>query len=391
MKVLYIINGIGFASNVSLGGSDKRALEIGRRLLARGHKISVLTTESGWQLFKDVLNVEYFIIKRPAFLGEGARNTRMGRVMAYCYACAMSNRFVFKDRFDIVFPTSDFFFDLLPAISAKVRGKARAMVSIVHHKISNPWHRQGQIFFNIGIFLLQRFSFLLMGIFSDRVFIYATREGEKIRRVLSALGCRNIRSVLCGIDLEKIKGIGQQQEKFTACFVGGLRPAKGLWDIVPIWEAVCRKNPSSRLLIVGGGLSQYVEGLRREIEGAGLIQNITLLTGHLEEAQLYESIRSSRLLILPSYEEGWSIIICEALSLGVPAVVYDLDVFSIFSHAVIRARLGDKNDFAAKIIELMSDEERYARMKAAALALGQGFDWAVAAGVDERWLLEMAA
>lgn len=108
MKVLYIINGIGFASNVSLGGSDKRALEIGRRLLARGHKISVLTTESGWQLFKDVLNVEYFIIKRPAFLGEGARNTRMGRVMAYCYACAMSNRFVFKDRFDIVFPTSDF-------------------------------------------------------------------------------------------------------------------------------------------------------------------------------------------------------------------------------------------------------------------------------------------
>lgn len=230
-----------------------------------------------------------------------------------------------------------------------------------------------------------------MQIFCDGVFVYATKEGEKIRKIIEGNASVKVSSVLCGIDLEKMKKITPQSKKFTACFVGGLRPAKGLRDIVPIWVEVCLTDKTSKLLIIGGGLSACVEYLRRTILDAGLVNNITLFTGHLEENKLYEAIASSQLLILPSYEEGWGIIVCEALSLGVPAVVYDLDTFSIFSDAVIKARLGDVGDFAAKINAVIKDRNYYESVKNRALGLAPGFDWNVASRLDEDLLRNIAA
>lgn len=390
MKILYIINGIGFASNVPLGGSDKRALEIGKRLLQAGHQVAVLTTEDAWRLLKGGgLNTEYFVIRRPYFIGESIKNNLTGRMVAYFYTCVVSCMFTFKDKFDVVFPTSDFFFDLLPAISAKLRGKANKMVSIVHHQIGNPLHRKGRLFINITLFILQRISFLIIMLISDGVFVYASQEGNKIRRAIGGFNGGKINSVLCGIDLEKMKRIGSQPKKFTACFVGGLRPAKGLWDIVPIWKQVYQEDKTCKLLIIGGGLSLYVERLRLMIKNSGLSENITLLTEHLDEGRLFESVASSRLLILPSYEEGWSIIICESLSLGVPAVVYDLDVFRIFSDAVIRAKIGDSGEFASKITSIIKDGRAYEEIRKRALVVGQGFDWSKAARRDEELLMRL--
>jgi len=44
MRILYILNGLGFARGMPPGGADKKALETARRLQRMGHEIGFLTT-----------------------------------------------------------------------------------------------------------------------------------------------------------------------------------------------------------------------------------------------------------------------------------------------------------------------------------------------------------
>lgn len=391
MRLLYIVNGIGFASNVSLGGSDKRAMEIGRRLLNYGHEISVLTTSPAYNLLRDVFPARYFVISEPWFLRGKLKNGLLGRIFAYVYVGILCSFYPLKEKYDLVFPTSDFLFDILPAISYKLRKICRKLVSIVHHKINSPFKRRGEFLKDLVLFCLQRVSFLAMGIFSDSVFVYATKEGESIKRALRKFNVKdiNVFSVICGIDIEKIKKVPEQEKKFTACFIGGLRPAKGLWDFVPIWQKVCSVDKTSRLLIIGSGVSLYVEQLSNLIQKYGLEENITLLAGHQEESKLYELLNSARLLILPSYEEGWSIIICEALSLGIPALAYDLDIFDMFSGAVQRVEVGNTDAFARKVLDIVSQKELYKNLVDKAWAISKKFDWDIAAKNEEELLLKI--
>jgi len=64
--------------------------------------------------------------------------------------------------------------------------------------------------------------------------------------------------------------------------------------------------------------------------------------------------------VLPSYEEGWGISLAEALSLGLPAVVYDLPVLrEVFNGGPIFCHLGDIDEMAENIIKLLSDQDYY--------------------------------
>ena len=394
MKLLYIVNGLGFATNVSLGGSDKRAMEIGARLQKVGHEIFVLTTPVGHQLLQDNLTVTYFVIKEPFFLRGNIKNTVLGRFMAYCYLGFTTCFYPFKERFDVVFPTSDFFFDVVPAISCKVRRISKKMISIIHHVILEPLKRKGGIFKNLSLYFLQRMSFVFIAVFSDKVFVYATKEGKKIKEILGRsfkVADTHIASVVCGIDLKKMEKVTLQDKEYVACFIGGLRPVKGLNDFVPIWKAVVEHDKSAKLLIVGGGVSNYIEHLSAQIRDAGLENNVILMIGHLEEGRLYEMMGSAKLLILPSYEEGWSIIICEALSLGLPAVVYDLEVFEIFADAVFRVRLGDTKAFAKAILDIMNDDVLCEKARKNALSVSKRFDWDKAALIEEQLLSAVIA
>lgn len=389
MKILYVLNGLGFATNISLGGSDKRAMEIGSRLLKKGHQISVLTTPIGKQLLEKQLPAEYCVIFEPGYLKGKIRNTFSGRLLAYFYTTAAGSFYPLKERFDIAYPTSDFFFDCIPANFLKIRKKTKRVASIVHHAILNPLQRKGELLKNLFLFISQRLSFLFMALFSESVFVYDTKEGQNVKTILNNFGINGkiIHSVICGVDLKKINAIPELEKKYLACFIGGLRPAKGLKDLVPIWAKVCKVFKEAKLLIIGSGLEENIEFLKNEIAKAGLNNNIALVNENIEEGMLYGSIARSKLLILPSYEEGWSIIICEALGLGVPAVVYNLAVFDIFKDTVLRSEIGNTDDFAQKIIDIESNMEFYKQLKNSALVLSKNFDWDKAAQDEEALLL----
>lgn len=83
-RIAYVVNGLGFAWGVSLGGSDKRVLEIGRRLNKKKAAVLVLTTTTGrTPLERQGLDVEYYVVS-PPFSGYAVvERTSVGRMLSY--------------------------------------------------------------------------------------------------------------------------------------------------------------------------------------------------------------------------------------------------------------------------------------------------------------------
>lgn len=98
---------------------------------------------------------------------------------------------------------------------------------------------------------------------------------------------------------------------------GRLVPWKGFDLLIDIMPELRRSVPEIKLFIVGSGPE---EGhLRKHIQDAGLESNVTLV-GVLPHDTLLRYLKASDIFVLNTFYEGFSHLILEALSLGVPIV-----------------------------------------------------------------------
>ena len=154
---------------------------------------------------------------------------------------------------------------------------------------------------------------------------------------------------------EFIDSVKTKLDEFDGCFCGSLDKMKGVYDLIYIWEIVLRRFPKSKLVIIGQG-PEY-DRLLRIIRKKGLERNI-LLTGYLSEEQKISTMKSSKLFIFPSYEEGWGIAVTEAMACGLAVLCYDLDAYRPFGDGVVRIQVGKKEILAKSVDDLLSDENK---------------------------------
>ncbi len=120
----------------------------------------------------------------------------------------------------------------------------------------------------------------------------------------------------------------QLQDKLVVLFLGRVDFAgKGLDRLLPAFQRFVRSTPKAHLVIAGaderGGLAQ-VESL---IEELNLTRDVTI-TGLLRGSDRIAALRESDLFVLPSPSEGLSIALLEALYVGLPVIVTDRVGFS---------------------------------------------------------------
>jgi len=101
--------------------------------------------------------------------------------------------------------------------------------------------------------------------------------------------------------------------------VGRFTPEKGLHDLINAFKAM---NCSYKLVIVGNAdyETKYSKNLRKMAAEDSRI----LLTGYIDGEHLSQIYTYARLFILPSYNEGLSIALLEALSYGLSVLVSDI-------------------------------------------------------------------
>ena len=128
-------------------------------------------------------------------------------------------------------------------------------------------------------------------------------------------------------------------------------------DAISIAKKVIEKIPEAKLYMVGTtDNKKYMEGLQNRINRLHLENNIILCGYHKEVNQYYNDC--SVFLSCSSYE-GFMLTLCEAMSYGLPIVMYKLPylVTTKNNQGIIDVEQGDVAAAAEKIISLFSDEK----------------------------------
>lgn len=166
----------------------------------------------------------------------------------------------------------------------------------------------------------------------------------------------------------------------TLAFVGRIdEPRKGLGVLLDALPGVVEAHPDTRLLVVGGGDAEAV--LRRL--PAGLREHVRLL-GRVDDAEKASALRSADVYVAPNTGgESFGIVLIEAMAAGTTVLASDLPAFrrvlgdgrygAVFGN-------GDAADLEHQVCRLLDDPEERDRLRAAATAVVDRYDWASVAG-----------
>lgn len=369
-SILYIINGNGLCSQMS--GSFKRIVEVSHRLRNRGWEIHFLTTRGTQEMCQRIgLQVPLHLL--PASIFKKRETNLFDRVWAYLLSTLASFWTIPRlPRFDLVFSDSDYFCDVIPACYYR-RVKKTPWIGMIHHQMSLSVRDFKQLMIRIPSLALQKFSHYLMREKAAGLFVLQSGMGKDLAQKFIEKGCpeKKIFLVNNGVDLSYMRSLPEYTKEYEACFVGGIRLGKGIFDLVKIWEEVVKVLPGARLAIVGGG--PRLEELRVTVERKQL-QETVQVQGHVEKMEMI--MKKSRFFLFPSYEEGWGIAICEAMACGLPTIAYDLPAYQgVFDNAILKAPIGDWEELAQMSIRLLQDSELYTKMRDKALKTVADFDW----------------
>ncbi len=169
-------------------------------------------------------------------------------------------------------------------------------------------------------------------------------------------------------------------EPGTVLFLGHLTQAKGYCDLLRAVPIIAKRCPSAKILVGGtlrrgernvlynqltGERLEYqdpfeCEAALEQSDAADHYENLGVI---YDEAKL-DALRSCDLFVLPSYSEGFSRSVVEAMSVGKPIVFTPVGAHrEVFSNANGRCvSPGDVQELAAGICELLEDKEQRDRI-----------------------------
>ena len=359
IKVSAFIN--AYTSGVS--GGDVRFVEIFRRL--QGVETTVITPEQGVKFCEErKLSANY--------VRTSGHDSSSSVLFSYPLRTIRAIMKLRDRELGVLYASSDFLPDVLPCFI--LRKKATRWVQLIHHLIPSPRKREGSLMNNTLSFLMQRLSLIFIKMKADSVVVVS----EGVRQSLIGMGIEasKIHVNPNGVDLAFYDGLAATESGYDGAFLARLHRSKGIFDLVKIWGQVCDQNPDAKLAIIGGGDESITEELSASIASNGLQDNIALL-GFLPRDQAFGVLKSSKVFLFPSHEEGFGIAILEAMACGLPTIGWDLPVYrDVFrTGGMISAPMGEHGTFAQMVNTLLHDEEERGRLSGAARLTAQRFDW----------------
>jgi glycosyltransferase involved in cell wall biosynthesis len=343
------------------GGAEEYIFQIGRRLVKRGHEVTLLAERpsglSGEEIIEGIR-----VIRMGGFLGFHAHAPNYVRQHGPEYD-------VVVDSIAHVFPFFSGFFTRTP------------VVAVVHHINGSALRK---IFPAPLVPLAFVAENLLAKAYRNYIAVSKSTKNDLVR-----LGVRGdvIRIVYSGIDHE-IYRPGEKAEEPTAIWIGRFVKYKNPDHVVKAFSIVQKKIPSTKLIMVGSG-PLYRQTVR-------LAKNLNVnveFVGRIPLKEKIDYLQKAWICIYTSEIEGFGIAALEAAACGTPCVGYSVGGLR---EAIIHGRTGylvPKGDIlgiAEVLVKILSSIELVEELSREALRYSMLFDWERSAEEFEKALKEIA-
>lgn len=342
-----------------MSGSDKRIIEILKKWKQKdnlGFSIIVYAP----QKFIDILiseNVDNVEFRCTASGGSEKR----GIYLSYICRTIRALKLIPYHDADIhcFYSTSDYFPDVIPCIVGKAMNRRAGWIALVYHIYEHYKTRLGNKMINFISYYLQQFSLFLMKKNSDKVLL----DNILLRNYLvNKWGFHKSRLEIvgCGIDtafIDSAVPYDEAEKQYDAVMLARLAPSKGIFDLPVIWEKVLKKNPEARLGIIGSGSEEIKRELLKQCAHYGVKSNVDLL-GFVDNEAAFRYLKSAKIFIFTSREEGWGTSITEAMACGLPVVAFSLPVYKyIFPKGIRLIENRNAEELSEQIVSLLNDSE----------------------------------
>jgi glycosyltransferase involved in cell wall biosynthesis len=172
-----------------------------------------------------------------------------------------------------------------------------------------------------------------------------------------------------------MRRLGLRSNEYSLC-VGTIEPRKNIDRLLTAYEALpstLRRNFPLVLAGARGWRSTEIHARIARAESAGWVRYLAFVPEH-ELPMLYAG---ARLFVYPSLYEGFGLPVLEAMASGVPVITSNVaSLPELVGDAAWLIDPKDTDQIAGSLQELLQNEERRCRARAAGLARSASFTWA---------------
>jgi len=378
MRIAYVIDGF---YPFTIGGSEKRYWELGKRL-AKKHEIYFITFKY-WknaelmEFSRDSSSTFFHVYGIHRFFSRYDPKGRR-RISSAVEFSIKILPIVLREKFDIIDATLA---PILHIPSLKIAQLAKrhrfAMIYTVHEVWKDIWKEYLK---NPLVSMLAEFLERIALMMPDQIIVPS--KFVKERCIQAGIPPEKIEIVPNGIDYKYIQHVRveNRHSEYDIVFAGRLVPYKRIDLLIKAIRFVKKEIPDVRVVIIGDGpLRKDLERLAKKLN----VHSNTIFAGNIKYRNLIMKLKQSKIFVLPSTYEGFSIAVIEAMACGLPVITVSSPTNAAKEHIELSGAgyilNQDPKKLAKVIYSLLMDEKLRKNLSAKAIKYAKRFDWDILA------------
>jgi glycosyltransferase involved in cell wall biosynthesis len=338
--------------NPEAGGAEVHLHEISKRIAAKGHSVTQLT--SGFDGSPDE---EEF---------DGVRVVRRGGKYTFNFCVPGAVRSLLKrDGFDIIVDD----INKIPFYTPWYVKKP--ILALAHHLFAETIFLETILPLALYVYMGEA---LIPAVYRRTKFVVVS-ESTKDDFVRRGIPEANIEVVYNAVDHAKYTPSAAKASKPLIGYIGRIKRYKRIDHLLRALKIVAGEIPDVRLKIAGTG--DYLPSLVSLAERLEIKARIDFM-GFVSEDEKIEMLREAHVVANPSSKEGWGVTVIESNACGTPVVASNVPGLR---DAVVDGKTGylveygDVAGFARRIVEILKNQELRGQLSNEATAWARRFNW----------------
>lgn len=204
-------------------------------------------------------------------------------------------------------------------------------------------------------------------------------SGYAAREVATRLGVPRAKITVCSPGVPRWSAEVARERRggeagSTILFVGTLDARKNLDGLLEAYAALRGRCADPPPLVLAGGVRHGGRKALQRIQTAPLAGHVRLL-GYVSDQSRRRLYRDARMLVLPSFEEGFGLPVLEAMACGVPVVVSDRGALPEVAGPAASPINPDDTDALSTAMERLLDDDAAREASERGLAQASRYSW----------------